>query len=56
MIQSDANPERMAKELLAILTDEERNKRIRKDLSGIREKLGSPGAAERTAQSAVEIM
>jgi len=56
LIQSDANPERMAKELLAILTDEERNKRIRKDLSGIREKLGSPGAAERTAQSAVEIM
>ena len=56
LIQSDANPERMAKELLAILTDEERKTQIRKDLSGIREKLGSPGAAERAAQSALEIM
>ncbi|MFA5181698.1 MAG: lipid-A-disaccharide synthase [Syntrophales bacterium] len=56
LIQSDANPERMAKELLAILTDEERKRQIRKDLSGIREKLGSPGAARRAAQSALEIM
>jgi lipid-A-disaccharide synthase len=56
LIQSDANPEQMAKELLAILTDEERKLQIRKDLSGIREKLGSPGAARRAAQSAMEIM
>ncbi|MCX5828841.1 MAG: lipid-A-disaccharide synthase [Deltaproteobacteria bacterium] len=56
LIQGDANPERMAKELLAILTDEERKTQIRKDLSGIREKLGSPGAAERAAQSALEII
>lgn len=56
LIQRDANPERMAKELLAILTDEERKTQIRKDLSGIREKLGSPGAAQRAAQLALEIM
>jgi hypothetical protein len=46
----------MAKELLAILTDEERKTQIRKDLSGIREKLGSPGAAQRAAQLALEII
>ncbi len=56
LIQSDANPERMAKELLAILIDERRKTQIRKDLSEIRKKLGTPGAAERTAQSALEIM
>jgi len=56
LIQGDANPERMAKELLAILTDEERKRKIRKDLSGIRERLGSPGASERAAQSALEII
>jgi len=56
LIQGDANPARMAKELLAILTDEERKRQIRKDLSGIREKLGNPGAAKRAAQSALEII
>ena len=56
LIQGDANPERMAKELLAILTDEKRKTQMRKDLSGIREKLGSPGAAERAAQLALEII
>jgi len=56
LIQRDANPEQMAKELLAILTDEEKKMRIRKDLSGIREKLGTPGAAQRAAQSALEII
>jgi lipid-A-disaccharide synthase len=55
-IQEDVNPEGMAKELLAILTDEERKRQIRKDLSGIRAKLGSPGAARRAALSALEIM
>ncbi len=56
LIQSDANPEGMARELLAILTNEERKRQIRKDLSEIREKLGTPGAAQRTAQLALEIM
>jgi lipid-A-disaccharide synthase len=53
LIQRDANPEQMAKELLAILTNEENKMRIRKDLSGIREKLGTPGAAQRAAESAL---
>jgi len=56
LIQEEANPERMAKELLAILTNEERKRQIRKDLSGIRAKLGSPGAAKRAAQAALEII
>jgi lipid-A-disaccharide synthase len=56
LVQEDAHPERMAQELLAILTDEERKRQIRQDLSGIRAKLGSPGAARRAARSALEIM
>jgi len=43
-------------ELLAILTDEKEKGRSGTDLSGIRAKLGSPGAARRAALSALEIM
>jgi len=56
LIQKDVNPERMANELLAILTDEKRKSQMRRDMSGISEKLGSPGAAERVAQLALEII
>jgi len=56
LIQHDANPPRMAKELLAILTDGERKNRIKQELAGIREKLGAPGASQRAARLAVEML
>lgn len=56
LIQHDANPPRMAKELLAILTDGERKNRIKQELAGIREKLGAPGASQRAARLAMEML
>jgi len=56
LIQNDANPERIAAEVLAILTDAGRRKVIKKELSLIRAKLGLPGAAERAAGMALSLM
>jgi lipid-A-disaccharide synthase len=56
LIQADANPERMAAEILSILTNRHRQDEIRKDLSAIREKLGEPGASARTARLAYDLI
>jgi len=56
LIQQDVNPPRMAKEILAILTDVERKNCIKQELAGIREKLGAPGAARRAARLAMEML
>jgi len=56
LIQQDANPPRMAKELLAMLTDEERQTIIKEELAGIRKKLGAPGASQRAARLALEML
>lgn len=56
LIQHEANPERIAAEVLAILGDDDRRKAIREELSRIREKLGSPGAAQRAACLALELL
>jgi lipid-A-disaccharide synthase len=56
LIQQDVNPPRMAKEILAILNDVERKNRIKRELAGIREKLGAPGASRRAAHLAMEML
>ena len=56
LIQQDVNPPRMAKEILAILNDVERKNRIKRELAGIREKLGAPGASRRAANLAMEML
>jgi lipid-A-disaccharide synthase len=55
-IQADVNGVRIAKEALAILQDENRKQEIIKKLAEIRSKLGSPGAARRTAQIACNMI
>ncbi|TFG38214.1 MAG: lipid-A-disaccharide synthase, partial [Syntrophobacterales bacterium] len=49
LIQGDATAEKIAEEMLAILSDKTVMNRIRGDLRDIRKELGNPGAAERTA-------
>jgi lipid-A-disaccharide synthase len=49
LIQDDANPERIATEVLHILHDEGRMHRMKQDLEEVRRKLGEPGAADRAA-------
>ncbi len=56
LIQDEANPERIASEVIDILTDSERMEGIKTELSKIRGMLGSPGAAERAARIAYELL
>ncbi len=55
-IQGEATPVNMAEEIHNILTDNSRMDKIKHDLSRVRRKLGSPGAAERAAKLAYEMM
>jgi len=55
-IQNDANSEAMANEIYNILTSESRMNQIKQDLAQIKGKLGTPGAAERTARLAYEMI
>jgi len=56
LIQHEANPERIAAEVLKILNDAERRKVMQEELSRLREKLGRPGAAKRVARMALTLM
>ncbi|HOF06046.1 MAG TPA: lipid-A-disaccharide synthase [Syntrophales bacterium] len=56
LVQQDVNPPRLARELLAILTEEGRKDLIKQELAGIREKLGTPGASRRAARLAMEML
>jgi lipid-A-disaccharide synthase len=55
-IQADVNGARIAKEVLAILQDENRKQEIIKELAEIRSQLGSPGAAFRAAKLAYDMI
>jgi lipid-A-disaccharide synthase len=56
LIQDEANPERIATEVVNILNDEARMKNIRQELHAVRETLGQPGAAERAARLACSML
>jgi len=56
LIQDDANAERIATEIIDILTNKERLFDIKSQLSEIRNKLGCPGAAERVARLAYDML
>jgi lipid-A-disaccharide synthase len=56
LLQSQARPERIAQEALSILGDEKRQAWIRKRLLDVRANLGSPGASEKAALIALELM
>jgi lipid-A-disaccharide synthase len=56
LIQDEATPERIAKEVAAILTDDIRRKTMTQDLKAVREKLGKPGAAARAARLACALI
>ena len=56
LIQEDANPNRIAAEVIGILADESRMQSIKEELNQIREKLGSPGASEKAARLACDML
>ncbi|MBF0386359.1 MAG: lipid-A-disaccharide synthase [Candidatus Omnitrophica bacterium] len=54
LIQQDANPNRLAKEVLALLNDQNKTQAMRRELSALRTRLGNPGASQRAARIVVE--
>ncbi|MEI7671899.1 MAG: lipid-A-disaccharide synthase, partial [Deltaproteobacteria bacterium] len=56
LIQNDANPERIAAEMRKLITRQNKAREMKLALSGIRGKLGTPGASQRTAQIACDML
>ena len=56
LVQEDATAARLAAEVTAILADPQRSDAMRRELAGIRQKLGEPGAARRAAAIALRLM
>lgn len=56
LIQADANPERIAAEVREIVTRRGKAREMRAALAEIRGKLGTPGASQRTARIACDML
>jgi lipid-A-disaccharide synthase len=56
LIQKDATPKNIAAEIIDILTNKTRMEDIKAELSKIRSALGSPGATERAARLAFDML
>jgi lipid-A-disaccharide synthase len=56
LIQDACTPDAVASEAISILTDRDRNTRIRKALAGVRARLGGPGASRRAAEAILRLI
>ena len=56
LLQEEANPENISRCALNILDSDKKMSDIKNRLSGIIEKLGSPGASKRAAESIYQTM
>jgi lipid-A-disaccharide synthase len=56
LIQRDFTPERVADEVLPLLTDRRRIEEMTRDLADVRSKLGSSGASRRAAEAVANVM
>jgi lipid-A-disaccharide synthase len=56
LLQGEARAEKITREVERIIDDQELKSRIKSDLGRIRASLGNPGAAERAAQIALEML
>lgn len=56
LLQDEVTPERIVKELVPMLVDQENRKTMLASLAEVRRRLGSPGASRRAAKIALESM
>jgi lipid-A-disaccharide synthase len=56
LVQDDVTPARLAAELRRVLGDEQLRERMREDFAAIRSRLACPGAADRAAALALELL
>lgn len=56
LIQHEVTPERIARESMKILNDHGRKEWIKRRLQDVREELGTPGASDKAAAIALELM
>jgi len=56
LIQDDFTPERVAAEVVPLLTDRERHARMTEALRGVKTQLGAPGASGRAAEAVLELI
>ncbi len=56
LLQWEASPEKISEKVCTILEDAQKMEKTRKELMGIRELLGGPGAAERLADIALKML
>jgi len=55
LIQEGFTPERVADETVSLLVDADRYARVQRDLRGVHERLGTPGASGRAADAILEV-
>jgi lipid-A-disaccharide synthase len=56
LIQSDFTGDRVAREVLGLLEDEPRRRRMKEGLAEVRQRLGAPGASARAAEEVLKVL
>jgi lipid-A-disaccharide synthase len=56
LIQGQATPEQVAREAIALLRDTKRREEMERELGYIRQRLGTPGASQRVARIALDLL
>jgi lipid-A-disaccharide synthase len=56
LVQKEVIPQNIANVIISILQDNQKRREMAEDLRRVKEKLGGPGASERTARIALDML